>query len=251
MRPSAPQQEKERTVPELRSKAKSVTAIIVIVLFAITFVVQASVVPSESMENTLLVGDYVLADKFEVGDGGPARWLFPYRDIRRGEIVVFHFPLDASQYLVKRVVGVPGDHIRMKDGITYVNGEALKEDYAIHSVGDRDFYRDNFPSQLWAAAMDVRWRTNLLRYVVHGDLVVPEGEYFVLGDNRDRSWDSRYWGFVPRANVVGRPLLVYLSVPESAGPSPDGPDDKLFHSGNLFSHLVQSARWKRMFILVR
>ncbi len=234
-----------------RSHAKSFVGIVVIVLFAITFIVQAAEVPTESMENTLLTGDYVLADKLHFGVGGLGSWLLPYRDIYRGDIVVFHFPLEPSQYLVKRVVGAPGDHIRLHDGVVYVNGTPLHEDYAMHRRGNFDAFRDNFPSQLWGGAMTVGWRSRLPAYVSQGEIVVPQGQYFVMGDNRDHSWDSRYWGFVPRENIVGRPLVVYLSVAEDRTALAGGANDKLFHSGNMFTHLLQSARWKRMFLLVR
>jgi signal peptidase I len=234
-----------------RSHAKSFIGIVVIVLFAITFIVQAAEVPTESMENTLMTGDYVLADKLHFGIGGFGSWLLPYRDICRGDIVVFHFPLEPSQYLVKRVVGAPGDHIRLHDGIVYVNGTELREDYAMHKRHNLDAFRDNFPSQLWGGAMTVSWRSRLANYVSEGEVVVPQGQYFVMGDNRDYSWDSRYWGFVPRENIVGRPLVVYLSVAEDRTAPAAGANDKLFHSGNAFTHLLQAARWRRMFLLVR
>ncbi|HJX84115.1 MAG TPA: signal peptidase I [Candidatus Angelobacter sp.] len=237
--------------PHFRSRLMTLVAILVIFLFAITFVVQASKVPTESMENTLLVGDYLLADKLHFGNGGLGSWLLPYRDIRGGDIVVFHFPLDTSEYLVKRVVGVPGDHLRMLDGTLYVNGVPLKEDYAMHKHAIHDGYRDNFPAGESAAAMDTRWRSQLPRHVSNGDLVVPEGKYFVMGDNRDVSLDSRYWGFVPRENIVGHALMVYLSVGDGPASLDRGADDKLLSSGNMFSHLFQTTRWKRMFLLIR
>jgi len=234
-----------------RSRIQSVLAMTVIILFAVTFVVQAFRVPTESMENTLLVGDYLLADKLHFGDAGRVGWLLPYRNIQRGEIIVFHYPVDGSQYFVKRVIGVPGDRIHLLNGEVYVNGAPLQENYATYKTGTADSYRDDFPAQLWTNLASVTWRARLSQYVSHGELVVPAGNYFVLGDNRERSSDSRYWGFVPRANVIGRPLVVYLSMPGEQAPPSRGSDDKLFHSGNMFAHLLQSARWKRTFILVR
>jgi signal peptidase I len=234
-----------------RSRVQSVLAMTVIILFAVTFVVQAFRVPTESMENTLLVGDYLLADKLHFGDAGRMGWLLPYRKIQRGEIIVFHYPLDGSQYFVKRVIGIPGDRIHLLNGMVYVNGSPLQEDYATYKTGTADSYRDDFPAQLWTSIANVSWRSRLSEYVSHGELVVPAGDYFVLGDNRERSSDSRYWGFVPHANVVGRPLVVYLSVLGEQPPLSRASDDKLFHSGSMFAHLLQSARWKRRFILVR
>jgi signal peptidase I len=237
--------------PEFHSRFKALVEIVVIFLFAITFVVQASKVPTESMENTLLVGDYLLADKLHFGNGGVGSWLLPYRDIRGGDIVVFHFPLVSSHYLVKRVVGVPGDHVRLHDGIVYVNGTPLKEDYAIHKLGTRDSYRDNFPAGLSTAAVNTRWRSELPRHITNGELVVPEGQYFVMGDNRDVSLDSRYWGFVPRENIVGHVLMVYLSLQDQRTSQAPAAGDKLSSSGNMLTHLLPTPRWKRTFLLIR
>ncbi|MBZ5508618.1 MAG: signal peptidase I [Acidobacteriia bacterium] len=223
--------------------------VVIFSIFVITFIVQAFQIPSGSMENTLLVGDFLLVDKlhFAVNGGGPR--LLPYGTIQRGDIVVFYFPVEPSQFLVKRVIGMPGDHIRLRNKAVYVNGEPLQESYAIHQQRMPDGYRDNFPSQRgYSREIDRHWRYELARYVSDGELVVPADEYFVLGDNRDNSLDSRYWGFVPRANIVGRPLVIYLSV---KGPEPDAPDGKLMHSGQTLAHLLQLARWDRTFRLVR
>jgi signal peptidase I len=157
--------------------------------------------------------------------------------------------VEPSQFLVKRVIGMPGDHIRLRNKEVFVNGEPLQESYAIHRQRMPDGYRDNFPNQRgYSREIDRHWRYELARYVNDGDLVVPADEYFVLGDNRDNSLDSRYWGFVPRANIVGRPLVIYLSVKSS---EPDGSNGKLIHSGTTLAHLLQLARWNRTFRLVR
>jgi signal peptidase I len=223
--------------------------VVIFSIFVITFIVQAFQIPSGSMENTLLVGDFLLVDKlhFAVKGGGPH--LLPYGTIKRGDIVVFYFPVEPSQFLVKRVIGMPGDHIRLRNKEVYVNGEPLQESYAIHQQHMLDGYRDNFPNQRgYSREIDRHWRYELARYVSDGELVVPADEYFVLGDNRDNSLDSRYWGFVPRANIVGRPLVIYLSV---KGPEPDTSNGKLMHSGQTLAHLLQLARWDRTFRLVR
>lgn len=223
--------------------------VVIFSIFVITFIVQAFQIPSGSMENTLLVGDFLLVDKLHYAGLPGSAHLLPYGKIERGDIVVFYFPVDASQFLVKRVIGMPGDHIRLRDKIVYVNGNPLQEKYAIHKQWLPDGYRDNFPNQRgYSRDIDRRWRYELSNYVNGGELVVPADHYFVMGDNRDNSLDSRYWGFVPRANIVGRPLVIYLSV---RGSEPGRSSDKLIHSGQILAHLLDLARWDRMFRLVR
>ncbi len=228
-----------------------VISVLVIVVFMITFVIQAFRVPSESMERTLLIGDFLLADKLHfANDGGIWHWLLPYRPIRRGDIVVFRYPVDPSQYFVKRVIGLPGDRIHLINKNVFVNGTQLQENYVIHSMPDYQAYRDNFPMRT-AMPLDVdrRWRLAMPRYLDRGELVVPPRQYFVMGDNRDRSSDSRYWGFVPRGNIMGRPLLIYLSVNDGSqsATAGTGSDGKLFDSGQVLAHFLQLARWDRIF----
>jgi signal peptidase I len=227
---------------------QSLLSIIVIVLFVITFIVQAFQIPSESMEKTLLIGDYLLVDKVHFGQGGVSSWLLPYQTIKHGDIVVFHYPVDPSQHFVKRVVGVPGDHILLHNKTVFLNDVPLEETYAIHARGDRDLYRDNFPTERdTSGQVDDRWHSDLQHYLQNGELVVPKDEYFVMGDNRDHSLDSRYWGFVPRENIVGRPLVIYLSVRNREDEPADPGNDKLLSSGHLLTHVWQFARWDRMF----
>ena len=221
--------------------------VVIFSIFVITFIVQAFQIPSPSMENTLLIGDFLLVDKLHFAGNGSSKHLLPYGSIKRGDIVVFYYPVDPSQFLVKRVIGLPGDHIRLRDRIVYVNGEPLHESYAIHKQWIPDGYRDNFPNQQgYSRDIDRHWRYDMPLHVSAGELVVPAGHYFVLGDNRDNSLDSRYWGFVPRANIIGRPLVIYLSV---RGSEPDASNGKLIHSGQM-AHLLQLARWNRIFRLV-
>ena len=246
---TAPQASARHSAPRDLFGTQTFFTVVIFSIFVITFIVQAFQIPSGSMENTLLVGDFLLVDKlhFAVNGGGPR--LLPYGTIKRGDIVVFYFPVEPSQFLVKRVIGMPGDHIRLRNKEVYVNGAPLQESYAIHQQRMLDGYRDNFPSQRgYSHEIDRHWRYELARYVSDGELVVPADEYFVLGDNRDNSLDSRYWGFVPRANIVGRPLVIYLSV---KGPEPDTSNGKLIHSGQTLAHLLQLARWDRTFRLVR
>ncbi len=226
--------------------------VLVIVIFVITFVAQAFRVPSESMEKTLLIGDFLLADKIHFAGEG-SRWgsILPYRPIQRGDIVVFRYPVDPSQYFVKRIIGLPGDRIRLSGGLVYINGKPLEESYVIHSFPFPNFYRDNFPTREYISPeVDRKWRRQMLDYVKDGELVVPADSYFVMGDNRDRSLDSRYWGFVPRANITGRPLVIYMSV-NQGDEEPRAAGGKLIHSGQMLAHILQLARWDRMFRLVR
>jgi len=250
--PDAPQatpEHKRHQEPKDFFGVQAFLTVVIFSIYVITFIVQAFQIPSGSMENTLLVGDFLLVDKLHyAGLPGPAH-LLPYGKIERGDIVVFYFPVDASQFLVKRVIGMPGDHIRLRDKIVYVNGQPLQENYAIHKQWMPDGYRDNFPNQRgYSRDIDRHWRYELSNYVNDGELVVPADHYFVMGDNRDNSLDSRYWGFVPRANIVGRPLVIYLSV---RGSEPGRSSDKLIHSGQILAHLLDLARWNRMFRLVR
>lgn len=252
-----PSSESPRAQVRVRQKnslfeVKSLLAITVIVLFAITFVVQAFRVPSESMQNTLLAGDFLLADKVHFAPGG--RWwskILPYASIHRGDVIVFRYPVDPSTYFVKRVIGIPGDHIRLEDKTVYLNGKAIQENYAVHQLDDHDAYRDDFPHmENLPGSVDEHWQVDIWRHLSGRDLVVPAGNYFVMGDNRDRSLDSRYWGFVPRTSITGRPLVIYLSLP-GLYHDEDESDDKLIPSGQLGAHLLQLARWNRTFHLVR
>lgn len=233
-------------------RAQSLVSIAVIVLFVVTFVVQAFRVPSASMQNTLLVGDFLLADKLHFADEDGA-WdrALPYRAIQRGDIVVFRYPLEPSTYFVKRVIGLPGDRIHLKNKAVFVNGTQLKDSYVTHVLHDTDRYRDNFPQGREIANAACPVCNELPRFMSGDELAVPAGRYFVMGDNRDRSSDSRYWGFVPRSNIVGRPLVIYLSVRSSGDAGCAGCDDKLYPSGQVLAPLLQLARWERMFRLVR
>ena len=232
---------------------QSLLATVVIATFVITFVVQAFQIPSESMENTLLIGDYLLVDKFCYGEAGIWDGIMPYRKIQRGDIVVFHYPVRPAQHFVKRVVGIPGDRVRMLNRQVWVNGVPLKEPYVRYSSPVRDLFRDDFPRlDIPAPGLEAGWWLQMRKLVEDGTLIVPEGHYFVLGDNRDESLDSRYWGFVPRENIIGRPLLIYWSVRgfDNDITVPASPSDKLYHFAYAVTHLFQITRWDRTFRLV-
>ena len=191
---------------------QSLLYILVVALFIMTFTAQPFRIPSASMEPTLLVGDFLLVNK-EVSTGG-----FPaLATIHRGDLIVFHYPVDPAKHLVKRIVGLPGDRLRLRDGRVWIDGEALSEPYAFYRPSAPDSYRDDFP-RLGRAdpSVDSRWWIQMHSLVRNGELTIPPGSYFVLGDNRNNSDDSRYWGLVPRAAIVGKPFLIYFSLNEPA-----------------------------------
>ena len=225
----------------------------VIAVFVITFIVQAFQIPSESMENTLLIGDYLLVDKVHYASGGFWGHVLPYSDIRRGEIVVFRYPVHPAQHFVKRVIGVPGDHIRLVNKQVVVNGTPVREPYVVFHSPMPDAYRDDFPAPNYVSAnVEAAWWKEMRDVVKKGELIVPADKYFVLGDNRDESLDSRYWGFVPRENVIGRPLVIYWSFrrdDDDDGPSPA--DGKLNRLAAVFVRLYHDTRWDRTMRLVR
>lgn len=194
---------------------KSILEIIIFAAFLVTFVVQPFRIPSGSMEPTLRVGDFLLVDKQSYAPGGELdRLLLPPARVERGDLMVFHYPVEPWLRLVKRVVGLPGDRIRMRGGRVLVNGRILEEPYAFYSPSRPNGFRDDFPSLLEADPnVDLRWWIHLRSSVEDRDIIVPADSYFVLGDNRNDSEDSRYWGFVPRSAIVGRPLLVYFTIP--------------------------------------
>lgn len=235
---------------------QSLVATVVIAVFVITFIVQAFQIPSESMQNTLLIGDYLLVDKEHYGPGGRWSWLIPYQKIKHGDIIVFRYPLNPTQHFVKRVIGVPGDHVRLINKQVFVNGQPQVEPYVVHSDRIIRPFRDNFPEGDRAPEhLNWKWSEEIDRLTERGQLIVPEGYYFAMGDNRDESSDSRYWGFVPEENIIGRPLFIYWSVRERNLGEADVDDlhagDKLTGLESRISRGWKSMRWNRMFTLIR
>ncbi len=232
---------------------QSLLGTVVIAVFVITFIVQAFQIPSPSMQNTLLVGDYLLVNKMCYGGGGWADHIMPYHAVRRGEIVVFHYPVNPAQHFVKRVIGVPGDRVRLVNKQVFVNGVALKEPYAHFTHGASDLFRDSFPRLEVAPGETPEWWLQMRKLVEDGQLIVPQGHYFVMGDNRDDSYDSRYWGFVPKANIIGRPLMIYWSVEsgEAEAAAQSSMREKLYHFAYAVTHIFQITRWNRTLTLVR
>lgn len=242
--------EPSQTEPR-RSSITEWTTTAILFLFLITTLVQGFVIPTVSMEDTLLRGDHLLVDKLAYGPTGAAsKYLLPYREVRRGDIIVFRYPVDLRQNYVKRVIGVPGDRIRIANKAVYLNGNPLREPYAVHKSAYTDSYRDSFP-----ADPNVRLPEPALqmidRDVKNGEVVVPPGAYFAMGDNRDNSADSRYWGFVPRENIVGKPLLVWWSYDAPTDQLADGNIVGLSHLADLGRHFFTKTRWSRTCRLVR
>lgn len=244
---------KETTVEFLSSLA----AVLVTGLFIITFVVQAFEIPSSSMENTLLIGDHVFVNRIQFAPR--SSWIgpfLPYRDVHRGDIVVFLHPdpRDEGTYVVKRIIGLPGDKIHLRDGVVYRNGVALDEPYIDHDGERPDPYRRDFPAVPPTEDGNVyaNWMVDLPMYIQGEDVVVPPDHYFAMGDHRAVSLDSRYWGFIPKKNVIGRPMFIYWSFE-----TPEGEYHKAFWEhmkfmlGHEVLHFFDETLWKRTFQVVK
>jgi signal peptidase I len=219
------------------------TVTLVILLFGTAGILQAFVIPSSSMENSLLIGDHLLVDKLVYSPAGSlSGHLLPYRDIRRGDIIVFAYPLDTTQDYVKRAIGIPGDRIRLANKQLILNGKPVAEPYAVH-LPDSIPYRDNFPA---FAPADLRPRAAqmLAEHVVNGELVVPPGYIFAMGDNRDNSDDSRFWGLVPRDYIKGTPLVIFWSF-DAPGEALSNPNIGLDHVADVVLHFFTKTRWSR------
>ena len=236
---------------DLISSLQSLAGTIVIAIFVITFIVQAFQIPSESMENTLLVGDYLLVNKLCYGGPGLGDHLMPYQKIARQDIIVFHYPVDPRQHFVKRVIGLPGDRIKMVNKKVFINGKPMEESYVRFLEPPNNLFRDDFPRvDIPAYGLDGKWWLQMRKLVEDGELIVPEGHYFVMGDNRDDSQDSRYWGFVPQENIIGRPLIIYWSVQDWDHEAESTFSGRLQHLAYAFTHLFQITRWNRTLRLI-
>jgi signal peptidase I len=258
--------EKEKDVEDVEEKPRETTveflaslaAVLVTGLFIITFAVQAFEIPSSSMENTLLIGDHVFVNRIQFAP--KSSWvgpLLPYRPARHGDIVVFLHPdpHDAGTYVVKRIIGVPGDRIHLRNGVVYRNGEALKEPYILQDPdGPSDSYRNNFPAVPPSSEYGVypNWIVDLASHVQGDDLVVPAGHYYAMGDHRDVSLDSRYWGFIPQENVIGRPMFIYWSFETPAGQyTRTGIGERLGFLAHVVLHFFDETRWRRTLKVVQ
>ena len=258
---AASEQEEHETALE---SLASICTVLAVGLFVMTFIFQNFEIPSGSMEKTLLIGDHVLVDRISLA---PPTLLAPfvhYRDVHRGDVIVFlkPHPETPDMYLVKRCIGIPGDRIHLDHGIVYINGVAQNEPYAqMPDDGNPEnayvHYRDDFPSDLpdiEQAASDNNaafWAFDLPNHIVNGELVVPPGSVFAMGDNRTQSLDGRYWGFVPRENIVGRPLFIYWSFNTPADQMYKiSISERLAFMEHIVTHFFSETRWNRTLRIV-
>jgi signal peptidase I len=231
---------------------ESLLVTVILALFGTSFVVQAFKIPSQSMEHTLLVGDHLLVNKFIFG--GRGAWydkLLPYRSLERGDIIVFKFPYQDHPHFVKRVIGLPGDRVKIVDQQVYVNGKLLDEPYVVHDSGSSyDPLNYTFPptgNQMYLSLLQPEWAHELRSHIQGDELVVPANKYFAMGDNRDHSLDSRYWGFVDREAIMGRPFLIYWSIDSNSsdyGNTTFG--QRIVGIFDTLIHLPARTRWSRM-----
>ena len=249
----AKKQERAEDQTTISEYLESLLVTVLLALFGTSFIVQAFKIPSASMEGTLLIGDHLLVNKFVFG--GTGAWyekLLPYRQLQRGDIIVFKYPFSDHQHFVKRVIGLPGDHLKVVDGEVRINGKFLNEPYAVHDpMASVDPFNFSFPpirGQMISPNVISEWRPEIQKYVRGDEIIVPPGKYFAMGDNRDHSQDSRYWGFVDRDAIMGRPFLIYWSVDAT---SDDYNKDSTFWSRltgifQTLAHLPSRTRWSRM-----
>jgi signal peptidase I len=201
-----------------REYFESIVIAVILALFVRTWCFQAFKIPTGSMENNLLIGDHLVVNKFLFAPAGLDKALLPIRDIRRGDVVVFKSPEDPERDFIKRVIGLPGETVELRNKAVYIDGEPLDEPYVRYLVPPREHADTD------TDAFDLRF--------TFGPVTVPEGQYFMMGDNRDNSEDSRYWGFMPREYVKGKALFVYFSF-GAASTDPSGLDT--------------GVRWSRFF----
>ncbi|MCU1225757.1 MAG: signal peptidase [Edaphobacter sp.] len=254
----------ETTQPDQREtpleSLASICSVLAVGLFVMTFIFQNFEIPSASMVKTLLIGDHVLVDRIALAP--PAKWapFTYYRDVRRGDVIVFLKPGEPDLFLVKRAIAIPGDRIHLRDGIVYLNGVAQNEPQAGKPLVDDNPqhaynpYRDDFPSVPPGPYTDVTasWQIELPSHVEGEDLVVPPGKIFAMGDNRTESLDGRYWGFVPRENIVGRPMFVYWSFETPADQiNKQSVGERIAFMGHILIHVFDQTRWKRTLHLIR
>jgi signal peptidase I len=231
---------------------ESLLVTVILALFGTSFVVQAFKIPSSSMEPTLLIGDHLLVNKFIFG--GTGAWydkFLPYRPLQRGDIIVFKYPYADHQHFVKRVIGLPGDHLKLVDQSVYVNGKPLNEPYVVHDAAAAyDPLNYSFPpvgNPLYSSPVEPEWARDIKKYIKGDELIVPSGKYFAMGDNRDHSLDSRYWGFVDRGAIMGRPFLIYWSVEATSADYGESTFvQRLRAVLQTIAHLPARTRWGRM-----
>jgi signal peptidase I len=218
------------------------------------------------MEKTLLIGDHVLVDRITLAPPTPWAPFVHYRPVKRGDVIVFLKPNPETPdlILVKRAIGIPGDRIHLRHGVVYLNGVAQNEPYAAMPTENGNFEdayqpaRDDFPA--YPADIGVQasnnhaayWAVDLPNHIQGDDLVVPPGKVFAMGDNRTESLDSRFWGFVPMENIMGRPMFVYWSFQTPADQEDKTSlSDRLAFMVHIVTHFFGGTRWSRTFHVVR
>jgi len=223
----------------LREYFESIVIAVILALFVRTWVVQAFKIPTGSMENNLLIGDHLLVNKFVFGPTPLAigRTTLPVRQPRRGDIVVFKYPEEPDRDFIKRVIGLPGDTVELRAKKVYINGQPIDEPY-VHFLTPPSSELQEVTSS------DVRER--------FGPVTVPQGQYFVMGDNRDNSQDSRYWGFLPRDYIKGKALVIYWSYESGREDYIDeGYGASIKRLGSVVVHFFTKTRWERLFHQIR
>ena len=224
----------------LREYFESIVIAVILALFIRTFVVQAFKIPTGSMEENLLIGDHLLVNKFAFGPTASAveKAVLPIADIKRGDVLVFKFPVEPERDFIKRVIGLPGESVEVKERKIYINGTQVDDPHAHYLLpaSSADYHE--------VTSYDVRER--------YGPVTVPPNHYFVMGDNRDNSQDSRYWGFLPRELVKGKALVIYWSYESERDDYQDeGAGATIRGLGSVFAHFFTRTRWDRMFHLIR
>lgn len=250
--PVAVVEERQETLPE---SLAGTAYVFVIGLFLMTFLFQNYAIPSGSMEKTLLIGDHVVVDRTTLAPQKFPVGLVHYRPVQRGDIIVFVKPNPESPdlVLVKRAIGLPGDRLHLEHGVLFRNGQRVDEPQISmpHDGGDDfsaayDPYRDDFPKYPGRSPATELWTVDLPNHVQNGDLVVPENTVFAMGDNRLGSLDSRFWGFVPRENIMGRPMFVYWSFVTPADEmNKTGAGSTVAWMTHVVTHFLSDTRWSR------
>jgi signal peptidase I len=254
---------------QIREYFESIVITAIIALFATTFVVQAFKIPTGSMESNLLIGDHLLVNKFVYGlHSGIISKIFPYKEPKRGDVIVFKYPNSPEVAYVKRLIGLPGDRIEMIGHTVYVNGQALTENYTQYI--DPGSTQEHFGPYYIAKGGDRIETTNSAIYlngkalsenvVHHADpgaledrpYIVPQDQYFAMGDNRDNSQDSRFWGSVPRDYILGKALVIYWSfeTPRDEYLKTSIPE-RLRQFADVFLNFITKTRWNRTFKIIR
>jgi signal peptidase I len=223
----------------VREYFESIVIAVILALFIRTFVVQAFKIPTGSMEQNLLIGDHLLVNKFIFGPTRLERALLPVRDVRRRDVIVFKYPEEPDRDFIKRVIGLPGETVELRQKKVFINGTPLDEPYVhfLQPPGTATEFHE-------VTSFDLRER--------YGPVTVPAGQYFVMGDNRDNSQDSRYWGFLPRDYIKGKALVIYWSYEaEREDYQESGIGAAVKGAVSVFVHFFTRTRWDRMLHQIR